>query len=198
MSDPGEKGPTRFRLDRKLLLKAGLGLGVILAISYICGVFFREPIIYAGKTALERFGLAGIFCAVIVTDASPLPLTNEPLIFLALGAEVTARTIFWVISAASVTAGMVGYGAGRLLGDGTRLGKWLREKYPGFDAFMQRYGAYGVAICALLPIPFSLSTWTAGMMRIRVHEVFAACLMRIPKTAFYVWLIAQGWAAGAG
>jgi len=124
-------------------------------------------------------------------------MTNEPLALLALSAGRTANHVFVVIASASVFAGLVGHTAGRLVGGRTFVGPWIRRRYPGFQAFMEDWGAVGVAICALLPIPFALSTWTAGMTRVPLHKVMAASLVRIPKTAFYVWLIAQGWNAGA-
>ena len=185
-------------VDRKLVFKALFGLAVLLGVAYLCGALFRDPIIAAGSAAMESFGLIGLFLGVIVTDASPLPLTNEPLVILAVSGGVSTWTVFFVVSAASVTAGIVGYTGGLLVGSGTPLGAWMKRRYPGFDAFMKRYGAIGVAICAFLPIPFALSTWSAGMTRIGLHKVALASFVRIPKTAFYVWLIVMGWAIGAG
>ena len=56
--------------------------------------------------------------------------------------------------------------------------------------------AAGVAIAALLPIPFALATWTAGLTGVAFPKLLAASLLRIPKTWFYLWLILQGWAMG--
>lgn len=187
---------TPIAVNRNLFFKMFFGLAVLLGVAYVCGTLFREPIITAGRSALESFGLIGLFTGVIVTDASPLPLTNEPLVILAIGSGVSTWTVFIVVSIASVTAGLVGYTGGVLLGAGTHLRGWIRRRYPGFETFMSRYGAIGVAICAFLPIPFALSTWSAGMTRIGLHKVALASLVRIPKTAFYLWLIVMGWAAG--
>ncbi len=187
----------RIRVDARLIFKAVVGLLVLLALSYAIGRFLQEPITVAGTAVLDRFGMVGLFLSVIVTDASPLPMTNEPLAILAISADRPANLVFAVISVASVCAGLVGYTCGRIAGEATALGAFLRRRYPGFTGFMTRYGAYGVAICALLPIPFALSTWTAGMTRVAVHKVAAASLVRIPKTAFYVWLIHVGLDWGA-
>ena len=192
-----EKTQARIRVDGKLVFKAVVGLVVLLAVSYAIGKFLQEPITVAGEAVLDRFGLVGLFLAVIVTDSSPLPMTNEPLAILAISAERPANLVFGVISVASVCAGLVGYTCGRIAGEATTLGAFLRRRYPGFTHFMTRYGAYGVAICAFLPIPFALSTWTAGMTRVGVIKVAAASLVRIPKTAFYVWLIHVGLDWGA-
>jgi len=191
-----ESGP--YKVDARLVGKALFGLLVLLGVSYLCGVVLREPIEVGGKAALDRLGYWGLAGGVIITDASPLPMTNEPLVILAIGAGRPANTVFAVISAASVCAGFVGYTCGRTLGDATAIGGWISRRYPGFERFMIRYGAYGVAVCALLPIPFALSTWSAGMMRVKLWKVALASLVRIPKTAFYVWLIMMGWSASGG
>ncbi len=192
-----EEPRQRIRVDGKLIFKAIFGLLVLLAVSYAIGKFLHEPITVAGEAVLDRFGMVGLFFAVIVTDSSPLPMTNEPLAILAISADRPANRVFAVISVASVCAGLVGYTCGRIAGEATALGSFLRRRYPGFTGFMTRYGAYGVAICAFLPIPFALSTWTAGMTRVAVLKVAAASLVRIPKTAFYVWLIHVGLDWGA-
>lgn len=189
-------GQSSYAVDARLILKAVVGLAVLVGASYLCGVVLREPIELAGQVALDRFGYLGLACGAIVTDSSPLPLTNEPLVLLAVGAGRPGNEVFAVVSAASVCAGFVGHTAGRTVGNRTALGRWIRRRYPGFERFMARYGAHGVAVCALLPIPFALSTWSAGMMRVALWKVMLASLVRIPKTAFYVWLIVQGWTAG--
>ena len=191
-------GESSYTVDGRLIFKAVVGLAVLVGVSYLCGVVLREPIELAGQVALDRFGYLGLACGVIVTDSSPLPLTNEPLVLLAVGADRPGNEVFAVVSAASVCAGVIGHTAGRTLGNRTAVGGWIRSRYPGFERFMARYGAHGVAVCALLPIPFALSTWSAGMMRVALWKVALASLVRIPKTAFYVWLIVQGWTAGTG
>lgn len=185
------------RVDRRLLAKACLGLAALVGVAYLCGALFRDSIVAAGQALFGSFGLGGLFVGVIVTDASPLPLTNEPLVLLAVSAGVSSWVVFAVVSAASVTAGLVGYAGGALAAKETPIGPWIGRRYPGFGAFMERWGAVGVALCAFLPIPFALSTWSAGMARVGLHKVALASLVRIPKTAFYVWLIVEGWTMGA-
>ena len=56
--------------------------------------------------------------------------------------------------------------------------------------------AWAVGVAAFLPLPYSVSTWTAGALGVRYHWVAAASLLRYPKTALYLWLIASGWSIG--
>lgn len=186
----------RYVVDRRLIRKSFVGLVLILGVAGLTGVLFKEPLEAVGGAFIDNFGLAGLFAGVIVTDASPLPLTNEPLIFLARGAGVGAGVIFAIVSAASVTAGAVGYWSGRLFGGRFGLEAWMDRRQPALAHYMRRYGAEGVAIAALLPIPFALSTWSAGVLGAPFWKVMIAALLRIPKTGFYVVLIVGGLSLG--
>ena len=176
--------------------KAVIGLVLILLVAGLSGVLLREPITQLATWFLERFGLVGIFAGVVLTDTSILPLTNEPLLLLATSAGVDAWPLFAVSAVASTLAGPLGYGLGYLAGS-TGLRDWIRGREPRFEAFMLRYGAWGVAVAALLPIPFAFATWSAGMTRVSFPHVLLASLVRVPKTAIYLLLIVQGWAVGA-
>ena len=73
-----------------------------------------------------------------------------------------------------------------------RIEAWLETHSPEQFGLLRRYGALGVAAVGALPLPFALGTWTAGAMRVRFVGVLLACLVRIPKTGFYVGLIMSG------
>jgi len=192
----GDASEAHPAVDRALIKKAVVGLVVILAIAGIVGVVFKEPLQLAGAAFLDAFGLVGLFVSVLITDGVPFPLTNEPLIFLARGAGVGAWVIFGIVSAGSIAAGSVGYWGGRLVGRSLGLEEWLEIKQPALVHYMRRYGAEGVAIAALLPIPFQLSTWSAGTLQVPYGKVVLASLLRIPKTGFYVLLIVGGLSLG--
>ncbi|MCO4770730.1 MAG: VTT domain-containing protein [Deltaproteobacteria bacterium] len=193
---PTEETNDDYTVDARLIRKSIVGLIVILAVAGLTGVLFKEPLQAIGAAFIDNFGLAGLFVGVIITDASPLPLTNEPLVFLARGAGLDVWTIFGVVSAASVVAGAFGYWSGRIFGGMLGLEEWLNTKQPALAHYMRRYGAEGVAIAALLPIPFALSTWSAGILHVPFLKVMVAALVRIPKTAFYVLLIVGGLSLG--
>ena len=192
-AEPAEQ---QFVVDRALVTKAVVGLVVILVIAGIVGVVFKEPLQAAGGAFLDAFGLVGLFVSVLITDGVPFPLTNEPLIFLARGAGVGTWMIFGVVSLGSVVAGTIGYWGGRLVGRNLGLETWLEIKQPALVHYMRKYGAEGVAIAALLPIPFQLSTWSAGTLQVPYLKVLLASLLRIPKTGFYVLLIVGGLSLG--
>ncbi len=186
-----------LRVNRTLLIKASIGLAVVMGVAALTGIFLREPITAVAELFIDRFGWGGIFATVVFTDASPLPLTHEPVLLLAIATGLDPLSIAVVAASASVTAGPVGWLGGTLLKRSSDAHRWIERRAPGMTGFLKQWGATGVAIAALLPIPFSLATWTAGLTGVRFHKLMAASLLRIPKTLFYFWLIQQGWAMGA-
>lgn len=184
-------------LDRSVWGKLALGSVLVLALALVSGVLLREPLQTWGTAFLDRFGLAGLFVGVIITDSSILPMTNEPLVLLAIGAGVSPWTVIALTAIASACAGPVGWTAGHLVARHTPLGPWLARRHPRVTGFLTRYGARFVAVAALLPFPFAVSTWLAGASEVRFAHLCLASLLRVPKTLFYGLLIVGGWVAGA-
>jgi len=183
-------------IDHKTLIKLVIGALLLLALATASGVFLRDPITVFGGAFVQRFGLLGLFGGVIFSDSSLVPLTNEPLVLLVISGGVSPWVVFGVTAFGSFLAGPLGWFYGRTLARHTRFGPWLTLKNPDMNSLLNRYGVRFVAVSALLPFPFSVSTWLAGAAGLPLRQVAAASLLRIPKTAFYVALIVTGWAVG--
>lgn len=185
-------------IDGPLVRKTALGLFILLLFSGACAWLLKEPFIRMGEMFLERFGLLGLFVGTIIADTSPLPLTHEPLTFIGITAGIPTPTLLLTIASASIISGPIGWTCGRVLVADTAFAEWLDRRYAGFMGMMRRNGLKAVAIAALLPIPFSLATWTAGMLRLPFHKVAAISLLRIVKVGFYFQILKLGWLAGGG
>lgn len=183
-------------LDTRLLRRAAVGLVVVVAVAGVSGVLLREPITTLAEAFLDTFGMVGLFVAVMLIDSSPFPLTHEPVLLLGVATGVDWWLLGAVASAASVTAGPIGYLGGTALNRWTDAAGWLERRAPGILAYVRRWGATGVAIAAVLPIPFAVATWTAGLCRVSFPKVLAASTLRIPKTLLYLSLLTGGWALG--
>ncbi len=192
------EGDAPLPIDRTLVRKTVLGLALLLVFSGVCGWLFKEPIVLLGQAFLERFGLVGLLVGTIITDTSPLPLTHEPLTFLAIAAGLPTWQIVTAISAGSVASGPIGWCLGRVILSGGHFAARLEERQPELMSFMHRRGLETVAVAALLPLPFALSTWTAGMLRLPLPKVAAISLLRVVKVCFYFQLMKLGWLAGGG
>ncbi|MEE2829795.1 MAG: hypothetical protein VX498_11460, partial [Myxococcota bacterium] len=153
-------------IDGPLLRKTILGILGLLALAALCGWLFKDPIVALSDAFINHFGLWGIFLGVLITDTSPLPMTHEPIVLLGIGAGVPWTALLPVVAGASVLAGPLGWACGRFFVADSRFASWLERRHPRLTGFMKNHGIKAVAVAALLPIPFALATWTAGMMRL--------------------------------
>lgn len=194
---PARGEPTApARLDPALVRRGLVGLVVLLGVAGMTGWLLRDPVVEAGRWFVDALGPAGLFTAVTLVDASPVPMTNEPLVLLALGGGLGPWTIFAIVSGASVLAGFVGHVSGALVDRRLPIGDYVERKQPEAARWIRTRGAWGVAVAAVLPMPYALATWTAGAMGVPLRHVMLASLLRVPKTAFYVWLLTTGWRLG--
>ena len=98
-------------------------------------------------------------------------------------------------SLGSLAAAASGYALGWLVGRAGLRRVLSEERREQVRGLLSRYGFWGVALAALTPLPFAICTWTAGALRMRVLPFALACLFRVPKVAFYLWLMHQAWRA---
>jgi len=184
-----DSGAHRPRIDPQLWLKLLMGFAVLFTVAATAIYLFGPSIQKAGAYAVSQFGLAGLVVAVLVIDACPTPLSYVPLMLLGLEGGLSVWDVFAYASAASVFAGFVGYGAGRLIGVPRRLDMWIRTRFPDHHPLLRRYGALGVFVAGALPFPFAVGTWSAGAIKSPFRWVALACLVRIPKTGVYLALL---------
>jgi len=185
-------------IDRALMRKTIVGLFLILLLSTGSAWLLKDPLITVSDAFFERFGLMGLFIGTLIADISPLPVTHEPLTFLGIAAGIPTPTLLVTLSAASILSGPLGWFCGRLFVSGTPFASWLDRRYPEFINIMRHNGLKAVAITAVLPGPFAMATWTAGMLHLPLHKVAVISLLRIVKVVVYFFFLKLGWLAGGG
>ncbi len=62
---------------------------------------------------------------------------------------------------------------------------------------MRRHGLVTIALAAITPLPFAICAWSAGALGMRLAPFLLGLSLRVPKVAFYAWVIDQSWRAGA-
>jgi len=190
--EPQEKTP----IGAQTWLSVIGGFVVIFLVAAAAGMWLREPITDLGTAAVEHLGLAGLIGFVLAVDSLPTPFSYAPMMLLAVQGGMSTWLVFVTCSLASMTAGLLGYGIGRVVGMPERAEIWLSGRYPKQLKLLKTHGAWGVFIAGALPMPFAIGTWTAGAMGARFVPVALACLVRIPKTGIYLGLIAGGLSLG--
>ncbi|CAJ1423978.1 unnamed protein product [Effrenium voratum] len=176
---------------RRFGLKFFVTLIVFVTATLLLEIYAKESITSFSKWLMDAIGLPGLFVAVLIGDGLPQPFTYVPLIFLAVKASVPKALVFSVCACGSYVAALAGYGAGVSLAKVPCYQSGLQrlsDSQPWLPELMQRKGAVGVAMAALMPIPLALATWTAGSFRVSFPQFLIAAMFRMPKILVFVLL----------
>ena len=72
--------------------------------------------------------------------------------------------------------GFTGYGIGRLIHQIPNVRKWTEINLQGKNGnVLRQYGAFGVFLAGITPIPFTTVCWFSGIFRINPKQVVIAC-----------------------
>lgn len=179
---------------RQLFGRLAVAMVLLVVVAYGLSSVLQEPMQAVSDAFVARFGLAGVFLGVAILDAIPGTF-HEPLLILAFDGGVNYGLIVAVAGTASVLAGVIGWGCGRALGRWSVMDR-LMLKYR-IGPFMRRYGGWAVAVAAITPFPYAITTWGAGAAEVPLSTLIAGSLVRYIKVALYLGLIASGWSLGA-
>mmetsp|Transcript_44255 Transcript_44255/g.112094 ORF Transcript_44255/g.112094 Transcript_44255/m.112094 type:complete len:236 (+) Transcript_44255:397-1104(+) len=176
---------------RKIGLKITLVVSLFVVITFILERYAEQSVSKVSKSIMEGIGLPGLFIFVFLADLMPQPFTYVPLIFIAVKGNVAKQLVFTTCASASYLAALTGYGIGahlRKLSCGDQFFIKVREEFPFIPDLMQRQGATGVALAALLPVPLAFATWTAGSFSVDFKKFMVAAMCRWPKIMVFVLL----------
>lgn len=192
--DPTQPSTTAPLDVRRVVVTAAVGVVIFTGLIGLLAWFFREPLLAVGHWFVDRFGGPGVAVGYYFPDAFTVPLPNDA--FTAFG--LWGGMPFWEV----VMWGSIGSIAGG--STGWAIGRWLLEHSERLQGFMQRRGGedmvtqlrrggrWFLALAAVTPIPYSITCWACGAMRMPYHEFALISLLRIPRVAVFLWLIQQG------
>jgi membrane protein YqaA with SNARE-associated domain len=177
---------------RKILVATGVAMVVVLLVSAVLGRWFREPLQDVSRLFVEHLGGPGIALGYLVPDGFSVPFPNDT--FGMFGIE--GGMSFWVVvmwgTIGSIAGGCVGYLIGGKLRRIPRVDRYVSRRCRRLEALTLRYGVLVVAVAALTPVPYSLSAWAAGAVRMPFGVFLATSLLRLPRIAGGLYLILLG------
>jgi membrane protein YqaA with SNARE-associated domain len=191
------EGSGEVSFDKREVLSLVFRLiAVLIAVSVgvaLLGYFLRPTAEGIARGFVQRFGVWGMALGTFVADGLHFPVPPQFYMLLAVASGTPVWRAFAAIAAASVLAGYAGYS---LAGQAVRLPWFARKtehaRYLLSKAF-DRYGYRAALIASLLPIPYSLLCYLAGLNRLpaRFWGILAAC--RVPKLCAFYYLVHLGW-----
>ena len=169
-----------------------MGILLIMVLTFLLGQVFEAELQAIGRGFVGRFGGPGIAVCCAAPDALPMPPPHE--VCMAFG-RLGGMT-FWVVIAWATFGSLSGGTAGYLIGRRLSGARWFQRIVGGRGRLaweaIARHGPVALALGALSPIPYSICCWASGAMRMRPGLFFAVSLLRLPRLAFYLWLVQLG------
>lgn len=192
-------GTVQVRQDDEALriqqrLRRGLAALVGLVIlSFILSWLFRDWLTEVGHYLIGAYGARGVFTSVFFIDWTPIPTSSEPIYMLGISSGMDLTELFVSSCAGGVVAALGCYASGAVLERTTSIGDWTRARYPGMVQWVSEKGFKGLALAAIVPLPFSPMMWIAGVIGMPLEQVVVISLLRIPKTIFYLLILMAAW-----
>ncbi len=174
------KDNNRFRLTLPVLKPAGYArlsallilLGVV--VLFLVFYFYRIPIKYYAKYAVETFGYPALFFFCWAADVIIQPIPADVVVFGTAFGGADIYTTALIAGFSSAFGGATGYFIGKLYGPwrfrrifGSKL---LRK---GRDLFRD-HGSLAIFIAGVSPIPYSAVCWIGGIYNMSLAKVIIA------------------------
>lgn len=197
MSEPAEASAARGADERTelggLVWRFVLGLVMVCSVVALAGYFVREPAQELAKGFVGRFGVWGMALGTFLADGLHFPVPPQFYMLLAIASETPLGRAFPAIAVASFLAGGLGYA----LAHGASRAPWLARKTEPYRQLLSRAferSGYRTALLAtLLPVPYSVLCYLAGLNRLPAAFVLLLGLCRIPKLLGFYGLVYFGW-----
>jgi uncharacterized membrane protein YdjX (TVP38/TMEM64 family) len=181
--------PTRSRRGTTLKLLAAAV--VVVALVIVLGTvdlpdpsFIRDRVASAGPWGIALFVVLYAVLSATPFPASTLTIASGLLFGLAVGATV-------VVFAATMGA-YLGYWGARALGRG-QVARTEWDRLRRLDAMLGRRGLLSVLLVRLVPLPFSLVNYAAGVSAVGQRDYVVGTMIGIvPATVAYTALGAYG------
>ncbi|WP_230598429.1 TVP38/TMEM64 family protein [Rhodococcoides fascians] len=181
--------PTRSRRGTTLKLLAAAV--VVIALVIVLGTvdlpdpsFIRDRVSSAGPWGIALFVVLYAVLSATPFPASTLTIASGLLFGLAVGATV-------VVFAATMGA-YLGYWGARALGRG-QVARTEWDRLRRLDAMLGRRGLLSVLLVRLVPLPFSLVNYAAGVSAVGQRDYVVGTMIGIvPATVAYTALGAYG------
>lgn len=180
------------RLLRKHFLSAALSLFAIVAIAVVLTLRYRTELDAFTIAVFDTVGISGLVAILFITDwfVSPFPPDSVLILIAASPYHEHWPVLLPLLGIVSSLAGCLGYTCGRLLSRRPWAMRWFGNFHSKSQDMVLRYGPWSVAIGALTPVPFSVTCWTAGLLRLPFRHFIGPCFLRIPRYVAYYAAIA--------
>jgi membrane protein YqaA with SNARE-associated domain len=175
------------------VLRLIAGLVVMLLVVGTLAHWARPQCEALARGFVSSYGYWGMALGTLLADGFHFPIPPQFYMLLSIASRASIPASLVVIVAASLVAGVVGYGGARLVGKNAWVAARTERSRRLLERAVSRFGARAALIASLLPIPYSILCYLAGLNRMPLRFLLLLCLCRIPKLMAFYLLVYWGW-----
>jgi membrane protein YqaA with SNARE-associated domain len=175
------------------VLRLIAGLLVILLVVGTLAHWARPQCEAVARGFVAAYGYWGMALGTLLADAFHFPIPPQFYMLLSIASQAPAYWSLTVIAAASVLAGVVGYSTARLVAKSPWVAARTERSRRLLERAVVRFGGRAALVASLLPIPYSILCYLAGLNRMPHRFLALLCLCRIPKLVAFYGLVYWGW-----
>jgi membrane protein YqaA with SNARE-associated domain len=166
----------------ELLLAVVLPLALLAAVG-LAGVFLREEVDAVAAWVFLRVGFAGLAALFFVSETIVSPLPPDAVLLLIASSELAPVWGVPVLALAvlSLLGGHVGWFLGGQLAQTGLVRRMLGRHHGRIVQVTRRYGMWAVVLAAATPLPWSVTSWTAGALHLPYRRYLLGALIRVPR-----------------
>lgn len=130
---------------------------------------------------IRHYGYGGIF-ALTTLEQFIFPVPADVFVAIGTSLGLSLKMVLFYVLLAALTGSYIGYFLGRFLGLPVVRRLFGQKRLDKGEAFIKRYGMWGVIVAGLTPIPFKIVTWTAGIFEMPLGRFTLGVLLgRMPR-----------------
>jgi membrane protein YqaA with SNARE-associated domain len=186
---PQESGADTETFVRREVWLALLLLALVLAGIGASGVFLRDQVTAFAGAVYAQLGFGGLALVLFVSETVVSPLPPDVILWVVATSELSAN---WpvpvtILALLSTLGGHAGWFLGRQLGGRPLVRRMLGPHRARSVELMREYGVWAVVLAALTPVPWSVTSWSAGALETPWRLYLLGSLARMPRMiAYYV------------
>ena len=182
--------PTRAFVRKKIWTSVILFLGLIAAVG-ISGLFLRDEMTTLANAVNNRLGFTGLATVLLVSETVVSPLPPDLVLSVVATSDLSDDwpVLVGILATLSTLGGHLGWFLGMRVG-GSRAARLVLGRYRRRSiAIMRRFGLWAIVLAALTPVPWSVTSWTAGILRMPWRLFLLGSLIRFPRIMVYYIVI---------
>lgn len=176
-----------------LVVRFVLALVMVSVAVGLTGYFVREPASALARGFVSRFGIWGMALGTLLADGLHFPIPPQFYMLLAVASNTPTHLAFPAIALASLLSGCLGY---QIAKSASRVG-FVAKRTERYRAMLlrayERRGYRTALIASLLPIPYSVLCYLAGLNRLPAPFLVLVGVCRVPKLLGFYGLVYMGW-----